>query len=197
MFMPSFHLFFPKTTKSRHCYYPAFQRWQVSTQEYTVSVMSRVRMYSSHYPSIQYKHWVWWMQKSVLALISVLFHKYPGKVSIQPTSHWTCRKPFVLLSPLPNFVRIGKNGPNSNQYSPSFLQFLNIIREHLATPLQLIPMTEVIMRTRLMFKHNPFSCNKMMQSFLYLHRARNMGKQFEIKANFFQQCWQRLTLPRG
>ena len=46
-----------------------------------------------------------------------------------------------------------------------------------------------------MFKHNPFSCNKMMQSFLYLHRAHNLGKQFEIKANFFQQRWQRLTLP--
>ena len=53
---------------------------------------------------------------------------------------------------------------------------------------KLIPMTEVIMRTRRMFKHNPFSCNKMMQSFLYLHRAHNLGKQFEIKANFFQQC---------
>lgn len=76
------------------------------------------------------------MQKSVLALISGLFHKYPGKVTIQSTPHWTCRKPFVLLSPLSNFVRIGKNVPNSNQYSPSFLQFLYIIREHLANPLQ-------------------------------------------------------------
>lgn len=26
-----------------------------------------------------------------------------------------------IALPLSNFVRIGKNGPNSNQYSPSFL----------------------------------------------------------------------------
>lgn len=158
---------------------------------------NKARIYSNHFLSLDLSLSICTRKlglinsKSISALISRLFqsgtkfclykHKYSQKVIYSINTTLICRTPYVPLSPLSNFVKIGQNGPKSDQHRSSFSAVPKYYHWVLSkSTVRSVPMTEVIMRKRLMFQYIPVCCNKIIQSFPRPHRwVYNVEKHYK------------------
>ena len=192
----------PQTTKSRHCYCPAFQRWQwrvsdlsENTQHWQDSFQtlpfSRPQFIclskkkvgpKEHLPLCRLFHSV--------AKFCFHRHKHPGKVTYNLHRLESARYHSYHCPPCPTLLELLRINQTLINTDPLFLQFLNIVSV-LSKLTEINPNDRGNKEKKFMFTYILFPCNKIIQAFPHLHGwVYNMGKWFEIKTNFilFPQC---------